>query len=497
MFRQAMFKVLTGTALQSRAAVASQIGKSFHGKRDLYEALGYPNENELTYAKFYAHYLRTGLAYRLINAEPDGCWAQMPDILESTDKDTQFEEDYASLFKRLRLGNVFARADKLSRIGQYGVLLMGFDDVKNEMDLKNPVKPKSGNNGRKLLYVQPYGEDSALIDTWETDTGSERYGLPLLYKVKIQQVKSGSSDVNSTKTVQVHYSRVLHIAEECMESNVFAVPYLKAGFNRLLDVEKIAGSSGEGFWQGAFPGYVFTTDENADFTDTGAGTGTDLATALETEIDLFVHDFKRYMKLINLKVEKLSPEVADPTNHIKAALMMVSITYGVPMRILLGSERGELASGQDEVHWNKKLEERRKNHCEPVILRPFIDKMIDLGVVAEPGADGYEVEWPDLNSPTEKDVADVGNARSTALKNYATAGPDMELLLPFDSFLSEIMNLPDESVERIIDARKKANGEMLREDVMEEEPGNQPPHQEGAPPAEEGELDNQTVEGQE
>ena len=167
-----------------------------------------------------------------------------------------------------------------------------------------------------------------------------------------------------------------------------------------------------------------------------------------------------------MKIEKLSSDVADPSEHAKVQIIMLAIAYGIPQRKLAGSERGELASTQDESQWNDKLHSRRIDHLEPDIVRPTIDRLIQYEILSDPGEDGYEIFWPDLNAPTDKDKADVGKTRSESIKNYSI-GLDTELLLPFDIFLEEILDLEPEKVARIVDAREEANGEMLRRDAEE------------------------------
>lgn len=451
-FRSAAHRVLSGSVLTGRSAIASKMGVTFGGKRDIYEALGYPKMGALTYTNFYAQYLRGDIAARLIDAPVNGAWEQKPIISEDNGakEKTTFEKDWETLIKDHKIWNVLNRFDRLSRIGQYGVLLFGFDDTTDKNDLREEVQ-----NDAKLMYLQPYGEGSCVITDWETDPTNPRYGFPKRYRLTIQEpTTAGRGSSEATRQIEVHADRVLHTAEILLESNVFGIPALMQVYNRLLNLELIVGGSAEMFWQGAFPGYAFIADAETDM----AGTADDL----KAEIDLFVHDLKRYMKLQGLKVEKLSPEVADPTNHVDVQLTVISIATGIPKRILMGSERGELASGQDESHWNDKLHSRRTDYLEPMILRPFIDKLIQVKALPEPSEE-YSVTWPDLNAPTDKDKADVGKVLSSAIREYLSS-PEAALAMPFEVYLKEILLFEQSRVDRIINAGGDDIDEIIRRD---------------------------------
>lgn len=447
MLRRSVAKMLSNSILTSRATISNKMGKSFGGKRDLYNALGYPLD--ITFEDYYAKYKRQDIAARIIDAFVVGAWEQKPVVREpdTPGDESPFEKKWEEIVKKLKLWFVFTRLDTLTRIGRFGVLLLGFDDVTIPEDMQKEVGT-TGKKAKELLYVQPFGENNIEIVDWEKNTASPRYNLPTVYELTIES----PSKTRSTRKIKVHHSRIVHNAEGLLDSNVFGLPALERGYNRLLNLELIVGGSAEMFWQGAFPGYAFVADPETDMTQSKE--------AIEDEIDMFVHDFKRYMKLQGLKVEKLSSEVANPEAHVQVQITMLSIAYGIPTRILSGSERGQLASTQDESHWNDKLNGRRIDHLEPNIIRPVIDRLLQYSVLPEVGEDGYEVFWPDLNAPTEKDKAEVGKLVSESIKNYSM-GLDTELLIPFDAFLEEILNLDPEKVLRIVEARELANGVML------------------------------------
>ena len=113
--------------------------------------------------------------------------------------------------------------------------------------------------------------------------------------------------------------------------------------------------------------------------------------SLKDEIEKYTHNLERTMRLQGIEIENLSPTVASPAAHVKALVQAISGSTGIPYRKLLGSERGELASSQDETSWDSVVEQRQNQYAEPMILRPFIDMMINYNVLPEP-EEGYKGE---------------------------------------------------------------------------------------------------------
>ena len=301
---------------------------------------------------------------------------------------------------QLNLRAKFARVDRLAGLGHYGVLLLGLDDVKAVTDMANPVR--SGK--RQLKYVKPLSEASATIQEWDNNPNSERYGFPKIYQLTLELSDS------STITVNVHHSRIVHIPGQLLEDEVNGLPRLEAVFNRLLDLEKIVGGSAEMFWRGARPGFQGIVSEGYNMTDEDID-------ELQKQLDEYEHGLRRFLINRGVSLDALAQQVSDPRNHVDVQLQMISAITGIPRRILTGSERGELASTEDRNTWLSMIQERREEYAEPVILRPFIDKCIEFGVLAKPQTD-YTIQWTDLWAASEKELVDIGQIRASALKDY-------------------------------------------------------------------------------
>jgi len=418
-------KNLTEMVLRSR--LATQLGLSFDGNRDLYEALGH--KKDLTFDDYWNMYKRGSLGKRVINAPVESTWRKGVQVLEDdTPKTTAFEEAWEKLNDRLKVLNKLTRLDKLVGLGDYAVLLLGFNDGK-------PLSEPLDGSALDLLYIQPYHQNNAYIEAWEEDTTNERYGLPKIYKLKMSRPYNAAA-----KEERVHFSRILHVAEGVLENDVVGTPRMESVYNRIEDLQKLAGGSAEMFWQGALGGKAFSAKD-------GATVDVQALSAIQDEIDEYLHGMRRYMRLTNMDVQDLSPQVSDPNPHIEAQIKLISGDTRIPQRILVGSERGELASTQDESNWLSCVQERRDQFAEPCILRPFIDILIERGTLPKP-ADTYQIKWPDLWSASEKEQADVAKTKTEALAAYINA-PGADAVVPVEFFLEEFLHVTPDQIDRI------------------------------------------------
>ena len=438
------------------SASGGNIGVTHGGARDLYTILGY--KKELSFEDYYWRYKRQDIATRIVQAFPSACWSMKPTVSESDTptSDTEFEKKFSQMVIKNKVYHYLGRADILAGIGRFGIVVLGFADNKK---LDQPVTKKAG---MRLIYMTPYHEGNVKVYSYETNTASERYGLPLMYDVAtaIPEIENAMPTTEVQNNVKVHWSRVIHIIPELGgESDIYGPPRLENVYNRLQDIDSIAGGSSEMLWRGAFQGMAFKNDEGATMTPEGV-------TALETEINDYVNNLKRYIKLQNMEVQTLDSNVTDPKSHLDVQITLVAAGKGYPKRILVGSEAGSLASTQDETTWNKKIDERRVDHSELVILRPFIDRMIDAGVLPEPSTP-YTVTWPDLYSPSGEEKAKVAEALSRALKDYLTM-PEGQIVVPPKIYLQKVLGFSEKEVKQAEELVAQMSQKEI-DDIMRDE----------------------------
>src|SRR3990167_5022213 len=433
------------SALLARRQFAQSLGYQFNGQRSLYDVLGY--KTELTFDDYRAAYDRGDIAQRIVDAAPISTWRRRPIISSDGDpkKFTPFETAWAQLAQKRRVFHYLERADRLAGIGEYGVLLIGTADVRSQEDMKRPMSKLRGPDG--ILYLAPFTQESAEVLTVDSNTRSERFGLPETYSITVQSEQS----VTLSNKLEVHWSRVIHIAEGLHENDIYGTPRLKSTYNRLDDVNKIAGGSAEVFWQAAKRVMVLEAKEGHSAVDSDD--------ALTEMMDELIHGLRRTIDLQGYEAKVLETSDVHPREAFDVSLALISSATGIPQRILLGSEQGKMASTQDEVNWNGRIADRQINFAEPVILRPLIDRLLLVGALPRPEGE-YTITWPSLFEQSDKEKAQTGLLKTRAAAAYVgKAGENlqaMQQIIPIDEFRSELMNLRSIKVEN---ASRKDGGQ--------------------------------------
>lgn len=429
-----------------RVQLMSQMGLHYGGARDIYQALGYIQT--LSYDDYLGRYTRQDMAKAIIDRPVKATWQGPLELIEANEsEDTAFEKEWNKLNRLLKIKSTLARADKLTGIGRYGIIVLGLDDVKNLEGFKTTV----ASGKRKLLYLKPFGEKSAKITEFVNSPKDKRYGQPLYYTVEVADVSSGTS--GATSFIQIHHSRIIHITDDNMESEIYGTPRLEVVYNRLMDLEKLVGGDAEMFWRGARPGYEGKVDKDYQMTEA-------MKEDLKDQLDEYENNLRRFLINEGVDMEALVQQVSDPANHVDVQIQMISAVTGIPKRILTGSERGELASTQDSSEWKDYVQARREDHAEPNIVRVLVDRLIELQILPTPAED-YTVKWNDLYSLSEKARVEIGKGRANALREY-TYNPIAEALVPPDAFLEFFLGLTTEQITLI----RKMRDAMINEDEL-------------------------------
>ncbi len=391
--------MMDGTMTAVRSVLAAMAGLTFGGARDLYKVFGW--KRDPTHRDFLAKYLKQDITQRVINAPVNGTWTDHP-MLEGG---TAFNTAWKTLVDDNDIYHYLAKADIFAGLGAFSVLIVGIDDGRK---LSQPVNVAAGRQN-KVLYLQPYLEGSVEVTAFDVDETSKRFGKPVMYRITPGEsiLTRGSVDarLKGKSKFEVHYSRVLHIADNTLENTVFGHSRLESIYNVLDDILKVTGGSAETYWLAANRGIHIDIDKEIDLQ-------ADDAADLSDEIEEYQHQATRVIRTRGAKVNNLGSDVADPKNTFGVQMALLSSNTNIPQRVLMGAEAGQLASQQDRANWATYLAARVSAFAEPVMLKPFIRMMVAMGVVPEPKK--LKIQWPEpfKMNPLERAQTSAQQARS-------------------------------------------------------------------------------------
>ena len=447
---------------QSRANLARQVGYQYDDKRDIFNAAGY--KKILEFDHYQGFYKRNSVSKRVIEAPPNATWQESPTLKDGDLGETSFIRAWNNLIyfgqtpgminDQKTIWHYLHRADTLAGIGRHGGLVVG---LKDGQTLSEPIEPIGLNKGfrlaKDLLYLSPYDEANLTVATRETSPRDRRFGLPKLYNLVISgDLVSEADSANSEEStgMTVHWSRVVHIAEGLKNDEVYGTPRMEACFNLLEDLLKVSAASGESAWQLMNKGLIASTRDGYDLPDDID----DVKAAMES----FMNELQKVLQLQGMDITIFGGEIVDPTGVIKSIIALISATTGIPQRILIGAEAGQLASSMDEISWAKVIEARQVNFAEAVILRPLISRFIYSGLLPPPESGGYVVEWPSQLRLTDLEKADKLSKEMAAMST--AVGEDK---LPVATFLKEILGWGDDQIEKLYTEREREILLMLQD----------------------------------
>lgn len=428
--------------LVRRYDLMSRGGKTFNGKRDMYEALGY--KRNLFIEDYWERYLRGGLAKRAVDILPKATWRGGVYVFEKDDPNTEtkFETEFDAMAERLSLWSYFERADRLSGVGEFSGLLIGAPG-----ELETPLPRMSSTVEITMLKVYKQQDLDILERDYETDTHNPRYGMPNFYTIGGPRRKIGNK--------RVHWTRVIHIAQDILDDDIYGTPRLEAVWNLLDDLDKVTGGGAEAFWIRANNITQFDVDKDLQMKKDDESTKD-----LQEQVDELQHNIRRVIRTRGVEMNTMETKTADFKANAEAILQQICGTLEIPLRIFVGSERGEMASTQDRFNFSERIADRRSQYAMPQIVRPFVQRLVDAGALPKPSS--FDVWWPEVKSldPTE---------RAKIAVDYSTLNKDANAIIVTTQEIRETISKEPLTEEMIQDELDLRQGEReVKKDMMPE-----------------------------
>ena len=390
----------------------AMLGISHNGKRDINEIYGYPANlsGEDGFRLMYDMAKREGIANKLTFGTARTCWRSGFEVFDGQDEDANevLEDEISKLTKKLLI-NKLERADILNRIGQFSVLFVGIPDGRESCD---PVGPVSG-DGFKSIYFKPFAYDGIQINKLEDDPKNPRFGLPLLYQV--QKMNRGDIEKDTELSAMiVHHSRIIHMNEGALDSDVEGMAYLEPIFNRITDINKAIGGSSEYYFRNAKGKIVFEVDK--DFASSSLDqTNKD---KMDEGAKKFTNDGQDHIFAAGAKAYSINTPHASPVDTVKVALWEIAGYSGYPIRVLTGEGSGQLAGSEDQLALNAIISDRQETVCTNWVIALF--EILAMASMVE-WKDTYDVRFPKQEAVTEMQQVEINHKKADTLLKAANA----------------------------------------------------------------------------
>lgn len=370
---------------------------------------GYPETVDFPLLK--RAYDRGGAGQGAVHRLLEKCWQQMPRIKKkSSDEVSPWEEKVTRLLDDIDGWQKLRDLDRRNMVGRFAALIYR---VADGLSLDQPLK-----SGVRLVDLVPVFEDQIQVTKWQEDTRAEDYGRPLMfqYRTRSREAKN-DHQAQPEGWMDVHPSRVQILAEGSVGDNFFdGVPLLLAGFNHLIDLEKIAGGSAEGFLKNSARTLVFSYKPDANVQ--AITTNPDGSTSTKTVREIHEEQTRNLNRNQDSSIviqggeaSALQTTVADPEPSFGVAANLFAASVRIPFTILFGQQTGRLASDQDQEDWNARCSSRQVNELTPM-LKQLVRRLQAIGLIE---AGDFEIEWPDLGAPKGEQKLD--NAKKMADTN--------------------------------------------------------------------------------
>jgi len=371
------------TSTLRRLSGSLGFGVSPDGKRDYNALFGYGTG--LCYSDYYGMYDRSALANAIVEKIAKACWNEIPKLMSG---DVEILETELAMLGKMGFFAAIERADILNRIGNFSILVIQLPDG---MDLDKPLA-KAGK--LEKLFFQPYNYDGITITKWDDDPASERYMMPEIYQVQTSITGDKSKDIQF-KAFNVHYSRIIHLAEGKLDSNIEGRSALRAPWNAIIDAEKVRGGSGEAYFRNARQQRSLEADKDARLEP-----GSEASASLKENIEAFDNGWESTLRLQNMTAKNMTVEMISPRDTFDIIVETISGQTGIPIRILTGKGGGSTTGTEDRASWNAVIADRRASFCDGVLFQG-LDILNDAGMIDLP--EDAIIEWQPQIATTEKE----------------------------------------------------------------------------------------------
>ncbi len=398
-------------------------------KHDHGEDFGWPEQ--VTFAQLHRMYERNDLAKAAVKKTTEKTFQNLPEIYRGDDID----EDLAEAFERLGFWDKLADTDEYAQVGGYAGLVLRIADGKRFYE---PVEGRYSLDD--LVEIIPAWAEQLKVSEWHLDeTDPDTYGKPKLFTFN----EAAVTHEGAHRSVVVHPDRVFIWSAT---GDTHCPSALLSGYNNLLDMEKISGAGGEGFWKTAAARLNIEIDKDTDFRAfqqavEASDTSKTFQEILDEKAKKLNAGFDSSYISQGMKVGTFSVNLPQPKEFFDIPLHAFAAGRSMPTKILIGMQTGERASTEDAQEWSQTIMSRRNRWVVPSI-RGLLQKLGQFGMVAP----GWSIEWESLLGDSPKDrlaragiMADI-NTKQTAVDDQPVfSGEEIRVEAGYDAEVPDMI----------------------------------------------------------
>lgn len=374
----------------------------------------YGYSTSISFDMLLAAYERGGAAHGAVHKLLDGCWQKLPRIKRpASDKESPWEKKTAKVLRSINAWAKLRDFDRRNLVGRYAALIYRVGDGKT---LREPLE-----RATRLVDLIPVYESQIKITDWHSDASKENYGTPSMFQYRRMALPGVDTQGCPEEWADVHPTRVQILAEGSVGDFFEGVPLLRAGFNRLVDLDKIAGGSGESYLKNSARTIVFKYDAGGmpmAIAGPDGGEPTSVRDAHESQARALNRNSDASIVMQGGEASTLQTTISDPTGPWTIAANEFAASVRIPFTILFGQQTGRLASDEDKSDLANRCSSRQEVELTPM-LEELVRRLQAAGLI---DAGEFEVEWPPVNAPSEKDKAELLGKMTAAMQQAFSAG---------------------------------------------------------------------------
>lgn len=430
------FKQIIDNASAADETVRSRFSRLVSGGYDfgdilhqIYEDFGYPET--LGFSNYWNMYRRFGPAQAVCEIPVDITWLEVPEV----DGGAEFNTAFEALVEKTKLWKKLKGVDNRQRVGRYAGLFVRVKDGQ-----KPDKEVTSLSSLENIASLTPLYESQLVVATTDNDPKSPDFGNPITYDFNGAVV--GNRNEEQVTSFQIHKSRVIIWAEGADDGSIYGKSAIESVYNDLMDLRKISGSGGEGFYQNTRNAPVINTKEEYE-----APTGQDKLD-LENEIDEFLNKWRKKFVAQGLEFDYPDITLDNPKPFYDNSMNNISAGAKIPSKLINGNQTGKLAGDGDNKHFLTLMNSRRENFAAEGIELTIL-WFVEHNILPEPV--NLTIEWDDLLAQSDKEGLELGKFMSETNRNQFQAGGEHvyspEQIAETSGFDFEEVELPDETLE--------------------------------------------------